>query len=154
GLRATVDVALKDLLLRGLEPALALVAPVAGLSGTLAGTAHVELGQGLALQGSSAIALTGLELSGPLAGAAPVGVRRIARSGEATQGSEGAGKQELALAADDFLSIVYTGTSSAAASGDGAVTGTLTVDGAIARLSEIARAWVPIKEDVRLEGKL
>lgn len=157
GLQGTADLELRDLRLAALAPAIAEVAPVRGLEGALQGKASLDLGRGLALNGNGAITLRDLAFSGPRASAAPIRVQEIALRGTATQAPSGAGTQELALSADDFLRLDYAGTSSLAAedgNGEGELGGVLTLEGGLARLAEFARGWIPLQEGVALEGRL
>ncbi len=153
-LTAKVELGLQELELAALAPALALVAPVEGLAGVLAGRAELALGTGLALTGTAELGLTGFELRGPLAGAEPARIARIELSAQATQQGEGAGTQRLELRADSFLALTYAGHSSLPASGAGELAGELTLTGELARLAELARGWVPLQPGVALAGRL
>ena len=154
GLLATAQLELREIELKALEPALTLALPLKEIDGTLAGSAAFELGRNLALTGSSSIQVRNVSLAGTRADGAPVRIQSIALKVDATQAASGAGEQVLELTADDFLRIAYSGRSNLSPAGEGEISGALTLDGSIARLTEIASSWVPVREGVALEGKL
>ena len=149
----TAELELTDLDLAGLAPALALAAPVQGVAGVAGGKVELELGRGLALRGTSALTLRELVVAGPRAGE-PLRVARIGLDGTATLAENGEGTQHLELAADDFLTVAYDGSSRLSPAGEGQLGGSLTVAGDLARLSELARPWAPLQEGVRIQGRL
>ncbi len=154
GLLARARLELSDLDLQGLAPAMALFGPVQEPSGRVNGHAEFDLGRGLSLQGSTEINVREFSVRGPRTPAQPVHVKEIRLTGRATQESGGDGAQHLELRADDFLSLAYSGTSKLAPLGEGEISGALTLEGSLARLSEIANAWIPFQEGVSVEGRL
>lgn len=149
-----VRLALETLDLSGFAPALGLLAPIEGLAGVLDGRAAFTLGAGLALEGTTELELTELVVRGPLPGAAPARIARLELHGQATQQGEGTGSQHLELRAESFLALVYEGRSSLPARGAGSVAGTLTFSAELARLTEIARGWVPLQPGVEVHGRV
>ena len=154
GMLASTELELREIRLEGLEPALGLVAPLKEIDGTLGGSAAFQLERGLALTGSSSIQIRNVSFAGTRPEEPPVRIQSIALQANATLAASGAGEQALELTADDFLRVAYTGTSNVPSESDGEITGALTLDGSIGRLTEIARSWVPIREGVVLDGKL
>jgi len=153
-LAATAHLTLTRLDLAACAPALGLVAPDLGLEGVLQGSAELELASGLALSGTTALALEELALAGPLSQGAPARLARVELTGRATQDGTGAGTQELELTAESFLTLSYSGRSELATSGTGSLSGALRVDGELGRLTDVARAWIPFQPGVALGGRL
>jgi len=154
GLAARAQLVLESLELAACEPVAALLAPVQGLRGTAEGTLAFELGEGLALTGTSDLTLRGLELVGPLAGGRPTQIASVRLAGSASQQGEGEGTQRLELTADDFLALVYEGRSNLPAAGPGSLDGELALKGDLERLTEVARGWIPLQEGVQVSGRL
>ena len=154
GLAGRARLALDSLDLAACEPAASLVAPLTDLRGTADGTLALELGEGLALTGTSDLTLRGLELVGPLSGGRSTRLESVRLAGTATQQGEGAGTQHLEFTADDFLALIYEGNSNVPALGAGSLAGELSLKGDLARLAEIARGWVPLQEGVQVAGRL
>lgn len=90
--------ALEDLQLAALEPAFALLAPAEGLAGELAGQAAFTLAPGFALRGELELALSGLELHGPLAPETPARIETLTLVGEAAQDGEAAARSASSCA--------------------------------------------------------
>lgn len=154
GLAARARLALEEIDLAAFAPAAELLFPLEGLRGRAGGTLELALGEGLALEGTSDLALSGIELVGPLSGGEPTRIAEVRLSGTATQQGEGAGTQRFELAAERFLTLTYAGESNVPAAGAGSLAGELTVSGDLGRLVELARAWVPLQAGVLVQGRL
>lgn len=157
GLRANLGVALGDVLLDALSPALALLVRADSIEGRLAGNLQLELGSDLALVGAGSLVVTSLRMRGPLDTGEPRAVERIELVLGATRPGATTGAVELRLTADDFaaleLDLALEG-SLFSASSNGELTAELALRADAGGLVDRLAGWVPFEGDNAYGGAL
>jgi hypothetical protein len=153
-MRAHAEYALEDVRLDGLQPAVALFAPVEQLGGGLAGRGSWTWDGGLAVAGSTEFDLSGPAIRTAALGPEPRALPTCRLTVEASLDDAGDGTQSLRFVAGPLLDLRYDGTVRGATGESPALDGTLELSGRIDELQALARGLVPLREDVALAGSL
>jgi len=146
-LSASLDYALDNLLLAGLQPALDTVASgaVRELRGTLAGSGHWTVEGLTRVNGKTEIRADGLHLQGGAADSPPLDLPSLRLAATASVDAEGSGSQLLELTAGDVLAVRWDGTAKQLALPNGSLSGTLSVDSRLGGLLALLREPLGLK---------
>ena len=148
---ATAHIEVEALLLEALAPLVHLFLPNATVAGRLDVGLDLQVLDRLAVKGGGDVTLSDLVLPAGRAGADPIRLGLVSVESRADVDANLAGTQSATITVDDFLTLTYDGEV-ARANDDVRLTGHVSVDGSMARLAELADAFVPIKQDVRVAG--